>query len=105
MDGEDEGGKLINNSRDKPIFPKDSIIKRDLIHLTESFKYLNDKEYIDLIPAFQVTNQSKDQICAIAPIPLEVDWGYMHSYLNTWSEIMLNDQTKTKTNNWRRTHY
>ena len=100
-----EGFKLITNSRGKPIIPKDSTVNRDIVHLSEWFKYLNDKEYIDLIPAFQVTNQSKDQICAIAPIPLEVDWGYMHSYLNTWSEIMLNDQTKTKTNNWRRTHY
>ena len=37
-----EAFKLITNSRCKPIIPKDSTIKRDIVHLAEWFKYLND---------------------------------------------------------------
>ncbi len=98
-----EGFKLIENSRGKAIIPKDSTIKRDIVHLAEWFKYLNDKEYIDLTPTFEIIKQRKDDLDANPPIPLEPDWGYIHRYLKAWSEVPLKEETKT--NNWRRTHY
>ena len=98
-----EGFKLIENSRGKAIIPKDSTIKRDIVHLAEWFKYLNDKEYIDLTPTFEIIKQRKDDLDANPPILLEPDWGHIHRFLKAWSEIPLKEETKT--NNWRRTHY
>ena len=37
------GAKLINNLRGQLIISKDSIVKIDIVHLSEWFKYLNVK--------------------------------------------------------------
>ena len=97
-----EGFKLIPNSRGKTIIPKDSTVKRDIVHLAEWFKYLNDKEYIDLKPTFEIIKQRKDELDANPPIPLD-QWGHVHRYLKQWSDEAVKEETKT--NNWRRNHY
>jgi integrase len=98
-----EAAKIIKNSRGKLIIPKDSTVKRDIVHIAEWFKYLNDKGYIDLKPTFEVIKQRKDDFDANPPIPLDPDWGHIHRYMKQWSEIPLKEETKTA--NWRRTHY
>ena len=98
-----EAAKIIKNSVGKLIIPKDSTVKRDIVHLVEWFKYLNDKGYIDLAPIFEVIKQRKDGFDSNPPIPLEPDWGHIHRYLKAWSEMPLKEETKT--NNWRRTQY
>ena len=97
-----EGFKLISNSKKKPIIPKDSTVKRDIVHLTEWFNnFLKPRDYIDFIPNFEKIKQRQDALDANPPIPLDPDWGHIHRYLLKWSEEPLTKES----NNWRRNHY
>jgi len=97
-----EGFKHINHSGDRTIIPKDSTIKRDIVHLSEWFNnFLKPRGYIDFTPNFEKIKQRQDVLYANPPIPLDPDWGYIHRYLKMWSEAPL----KSGNNNWRRTQY
>ena len=67
------------------------------------FKYINDKDYIDLLPILEVIRQRKDDLDAKSPIPLDPDWKYITDYLQSWVKIPLAEDTKTNTR-WR-TYY
>jgi len=97
-----EGFKYIENASKKPIIPKDSTVKRDIVHLSEWFNnFLKPRGYIDFTPNFETIKQRRDALDANPPIPLDPDWGHIHRYLNTWSK----QPEKSGMNNWRRTTY
>lgn len=100
-----EGWKHIENSRGKAIIPKDSTVKRDIVHLTEWFNnFLKPREYIDFCPNFEKIKQRRDALDANPPIPLDPDWGYIHRYLDKWSKEKQNGGSEA-TWNYKRVTY
>lgn len=98
-----EGFKYIPNSRGVTIIPKDSTVKRDIVHITDWISnYLKPRGYMDFVPNFETIKIRQDALDANPPIPLDPDWGYIHRYLKVWAEAPLKEKN---TNNWRRVNY
>ena len=81
-----EGWKHLTSSWGK-VVPKDSTVKRDLVHAKDWFaNFLIPKGYTAVVPAMQKITIRQDQLDAKSPIPLEPDWRVIYTHLRKWAE-------------------
>ena len=67
--------------------PKESTVKRDLVHLKDWYQnYLIPRGFIDTMPTLEKIVIRQDQLDANPPIPLEPDWTHIHNYLRKWAQ-------------------
>ena len=81
-----EGWKHLTSSWGK-VVPKDSTVKRDLVHAKDWFaNFLIPKGYTAVVPAMEKITIRQDQLDANPPIPLEPDWRVIYTHLRKWVE-------------------
>ena len=81
-----EGWKHLTSSWGK-VVPKDSTVKRDLVHAKDWFaNFLIPKGYTTVVPAMEKITIRQDQLDANPPIPLEPDWRVIYTHLRKWAE-------------------
>ena len=81
-----EGWKHLTSSWGK-VVPKDSTVKRDLVHAKDWFaNFLIPKGYTAVVPAMEKITIRQDQLDANPPIPLEPDWRVIYTHLRKWAE-------------------
>jgi hypothetical protein len=81
-----EGWKHIESSRGK-VIPKDSTVKRDIVHIKDWFSnFLHPRGYTTVIPTLEKIKITKDQLDANPPIPLQPDWKHVYEYLEDWAK-------------------
>ena len=74
-----EGWKHLTSSWGK-VVPKDSTVKRDLVHAKDWFaNFLIPKGYTAVVPTMEKITIRQDQLDANPPIPLEPDWRSLHT--------------------------
>ena len=80
-----EGWKHLTSSWGK-VVPKDSTVKRDLVHAKDWFaNFLIPKGYTAVVPTMEKITIRQDQLDANPPIPLEPDWRSIHLHLKQWA--------------------
>lgn len=81
-----EGWKHLTSSWGK-VVPKDSTVKRHLVHAKDWFaNFLIPKGYTAVVPAMEKITIRQDQLDANPPIPLEPDWRVIYTHLRSWAE-------------------
>ena len=81
-----EGWKHLTSSWGK-VVPKDSTVKRDLVHAKDWFaNFLIPKGYTAVVPTMEKITIRQDQLDANPPIPLEPDWRVIYTHLRQWAK-------------------
>jgi hypothetical protein len=81
-----EGWKQIDSSWGKKP-PKESTVKRELVHIKDWFKnFLVPRGYTQANPSLARIVIRKDPLDSNPPIPLEPDW-MLNRYLRQWAEV------------------